>query len=133
MVRRTASGRPVLTASTETVRTVPATRTFKVILVHGQEALVLGVLHVLLAPEQGELVLVGMTLLVGAEHGAVAALVAHAVDMYHLMLGRARHLNGNVGAVGAHVAADLAHRAAAQAAGLGAVALVAAQRPPLRS
>ena len=47
--------------------------------------------------------------------------------MNDLMLGQARHLNCNVGAVGAHVAADLAHRAAAQAAGLGAVALIAAQ------
>ena len=99
------------------------------VLVHGQEALVLGVLHVLLAPEQGELVLVGTALLVGAEHSAVAALVAHAVDVDDLMLGETRHLNGNVGAVGAHIAADLAHRTAAQAAGLGAVALVAAQRP----
>lgn len=47
--------------------------------------------------------------------------------MDDLMLGQAWHLNGHVGAVGAHVAADLAHRAAAQAAGLGAVALVAAE------
>lgn len=78
------------------------------VLVHGQEALVLGVLHVLIAPEQGELVLVGTTLLVGAEHGAVAALVAHAVDVDDLMLGQARTLIATLTRLG-HTSQQTSH------------------------
>src|SRR5699024_7337309 len=80
-----------------------------------QEALVLAVVHILPAPEQGELILIGPGI-VGAEHGAVAALVAHAVhvdDLAHLQAG---HRHRHVGPVGAHAGASLAYRSAAQAA-----------------
>ena len=54
-----------------------------------QEALVRGAVEVLAAPEQRELVLVGTALAVRAEHGAVAALVAHPVNVDDLVLGLA--------------------------------------------
>ncbi|CAN4017025.1 TRAP transporter small permease, partial [Dysosmobacter welbionis] len=63
--------------------------------------------------EQGELLPVGGGV-VGAEHGAVAALVAHPVHMEDL-LAAVRQLDDHIGPVGAHVGADLAHHVAGQA------------------
>ena len=64
--------------------------------------------------EQGELLPVGGGV-VGAEHGAVAALVAHPVHMEDLMAAVGQ-LDDHVGPVGAHIGADLAHHVAGQAA-----------------
>ena len=80
-----------------------------------QEALILRALVKALAgQEQGELVPVGSGI-IGAEHGAVAALIAHPVHMEDLM-SSVRKRDDHVGPVGADVGADLTDGVAVQAA-----------------
>ena len=82
---------------------------------------------VLPAPEQGKFIPVGAGV-IGAEGGAVAAFVAHAVHVDDLPLPLARHRHRHVGPVGTDLGAGLTHRGAAQTA---AVAAVGAQLSPL--
>ena len=72
-------------------------------------------MHIPFVGEEGQLVLVGSRG-VGAEGLAVAALVAHIVDMDHLVHIPARYLDGHIGTVRTDIHAALADVVAAQAA-----------------
>ena len=80
-----------------------------------QEALILcALVKAIAGQEQGELVPVGSGI-IGAEHGAVAALIAHPVHMENLM-SAVRKRDDHIGPVGADVGADLTDGVAVQAA-----------------
>ena len=83
-----------------------------------QESRVPGILHILLTPEQGQLIAVRPSR-IRAEHRAVSALIAHSVHVKDLFLLQSRNPDRDVRAVRADVRTDLADRRAAKAPLLG--------------
>ena len=93
------------------------TQTYMCPLKH-QEALILAAVHILLRPEQRQLVLVWPSA-VRAEDRAVAALIAHPVHVKDLIHLQARDLDRDIRAVRTDIRADLADGRTAQAPRVG--------------